>query len=214
MPYHLSNNITKSVELKEVNAQLKHGNHQSCLMNKKKLLNDLTRSVSLGYAILLPADKINNIPGIMIQPDGILQTFTLIPDGTQARKPRLTHNLLFSLMGNNFNLNDRVDMTKYSELIYGWCLQQVIHFIFVLCLNHPGRVIFIVKDNLSDAYRRLVHALNTTKQSIIFLNNIAYMFLWLTFGKAPNPDAWCTISEIISDLSNKVPLIQEWDHTK
>ena len=146
-------------------------------MNKKKLIDELTRSVLLVYAISLPANEINYIPGIMVQPANISQLFVLMPDGTQARKARLTHDLSFSLIDNNLSIDNRIDLSKYPELIYEWCLQRVIHFIVALRINHPKKAIFIVKYDFSDAYRRIARALSASKQSIFIPKNIDYMFL-------------------------------------
>ena len=44
-------------------------------------------------------------------------------------------------------------------------------------------------------------------------SNTIYFF-WLTFGGAPRPSAWCTISEIMTSLFNQIPLAKEWDHNK
>ena len=98
-----------------------------------------------------------------MQPAGIVQLFALMPDGTRARKPRLTHDLIFYLMDDNLNINNRTDLEKYPELIYGWCLQQVIYFIVALCITHPEKSIFIVKYDLSGAYCKLVHAPSASK---------------------------------------------------
>jgi hypothetical protein len=105
-------------------------------------------------------------------------------------------------------------MDAYTEMIYGWCLTRIIHFIVALRLAYPLLPIFIVKYDYSDAYRRIAHAPSAAAQSIIIFAGVAYIALRLTFGGPPNPPTWCAFSEMVTDLSNEIPLCTEWDHTK
>jgi hypothetical protein len=105
-------------------------------------------------------------------------------------------------------------MDAYTEMIYGWCLTRIIHFIVALRLAYPLLPIFIVKYDYSDAYRRIAHAPSAAAQSIIIFAGVAYIALRLTFGGSPNPPTWCAFSEMVTDLSNEIPLCTEWDHTK
>jgi hypothetical protein len=68
-------------------------------------------------------------------------------------------------------------MEAYIEMIYGWCLLRVIHFIVTLQLAHPSLRVFIVKYNYSDAYRRVAHSPLAAAQSIIVSAGIAYITL-------------------------------------
>ena len=40
------------------------------------------------------------------------------------------------------------------------------------------------------------------------------MFIPLNFVGNPDPAAWYTISETITNIPNKITLIQNWDHTR
>lgn len=44
-------------------------------------------------------------------------------------------------------------MDAYIEMIYGWCLSRIIHFIVALRLAHPLLRVFTVEYDYSDAYR-------------------------------------------------------------
>jgi hypothetical protein len=90
-------------------------------------------------------------------------------------------------------------------------LTQIIHFIITLHTHHPDCRIPISKYNYSDAYHRIAHSAHTAFQSIAIFCDIAYIALCLTFGGSPNPPAWCTFSEMVTDLSNKIILIDNWD---
>jgi hypothetical protein len=102
-------------------------------------------------------------------------------------------------------------MSKYPEMIFGWCLPRIIHFIVALRARYPGVRIFIAKYDFSDAYRRVAHSASAASQSIIVLASVAFLALRLSFGGAPNPPTWCSFSEMVTDLSNEIPLCDDWD---
>jgi hypothetical protein len=96
-------------------------------------------------------------------------------------------------------------------MVYGWCLLRIIHFVVALRLAHPGTRILVSKYDCSDAYRRIAHVASAMIKSIIVTAGIAYLTLRLTFGGSPNPPTWCSISEMLTDLANEVPLCSAWD---
>jgi hypothetical protein len=49
-------------------------------------------------------------------------------------------------------------------------------------------------------------------QPVIIFAKVAHIALRLTFGGSPNPPTWCSILEMVTDLSNETPLCREWDH--
>jgi hypothetical protein len=80
-------------------------------------------------------------------------------------------------MGKTVSVNNRVDMEKYPEMIFGWCLPRIIHFVVALRLAYPDTRILIAKYNFSDAYRRINHSARAAVQSIIVLASIAFLAL-------------------------------------
>jgi hypothetical protein len=102
-------------------------------------------------------------------------------------------------------------MEAYPEMIYGWCLSRIFHFIVAHRLRHPTKKIFIAKYDYSDAYRRIAHSASAATQLIIVLTGIAYIALQLTFGGSPNPPTWCAFSDMVTNLSNEIPLCDDWD---
>jgi hypothetical protein len=110
----------------------------------------------------------------MVQPCGITSQFTPEPDGSRAVKKRLTHDKV--------SVNDCIDMMAYEEMVYGWCLPRLIHFIVALRLKHPRKRILIAKYDFSDAYRRMTFPARAANQSILVVGDTAYLFLRLSFG--------------------------------
>jgi hypothetical protein len=142
----------------------------------------------------------------------MVRQFALNASGGRELKTRLTQDLSYSITEDHISVNDRVDMSQYADMIYGWCLGRTIHFIVALRLRFPNQRIFLSKYDYSDAYRRVAHSARAAVQSIIVFGSIAYIALRLTFGGSPNPPTWCAFSEMVSDLSNEIPLCSDWDH--
>jgi hypothetical protein len=58
----------------------------------------------------------------------------------------------------------------------------------------------------------VAHSPSAAAQSIIIFARVAYLSLRLTFGGSTNPPTWCSFSEMVTHLSNEIPLCKEWDH--
>ena len=105
-------------------------------------------------------------------------------------------------------------MDKYPGMVYGFCLHRIIHYICVLRLRFPTERILISKYDFSDAYQRIAHSARAVAQTILMIENVAYLCLRLSYGGAPNPPTFCCCSEMVNDLSNELPLMPEWDPEK
>ena len=57
-------------------------------------------------------------------------------------------------------------MEQYPEMVYGWTMPRIIHFIVALRLAWPLRTIFISKYDYSDAYHRIAHSALAVAQTI------------------------------------------------
>jgi hypothetical protein len=102
-------------------------------------------------------------------------------------------------------------MKAYPEMIYGWCLPRIVHFIVALRLAWPGKSILIARYDCSDACRRIAHSAKAVAQTITTLGALAFVCWRLTFGGSPNPPTWCCFSEIVTDLANEISMCAEWD---
>jgi hypothetical protein len=137
--------------------------------------------------------------------------WTLNATGDRISKYRLTQDLLFSVSKDVCSVKHRIDMEQYAEMIYGWCLTRILHFIVALRLAHPSQRIFISKYDYSHAYRRIAPAASAAAQSISIFGCVAYIVLLLTFGGSPNPPTWCLFSEMVTDLANEIYCCSTWD---
>lgn len=146
------------------------------------------------------------------QPLGLVSQWTLTPDGSRILKDRMTQDLSFAALDSDHAINKRVDMAAYPEMVYGWCLPRLFHFIFALRNHHPNKRIFIAKYDYSDAYRRMAHSAQAAAQTIPAIGEAAFIALCLPFGGSPNPPAWCAVSEMVTDLANEISQCDNWDH--
>ena len=147
----------------------------------------------------------------MLQACGLVTQLTLSETGERKEKSRLTYDLSFCITSHFALVNRRLNRDAYPDLIYGFCLLRIIHFIVALRLQFPETPILISKYNFSDAYRRISHRATSIIQTIIALGLKAYIMLVLSFGGSANPQVWCGFSEMLCDLSNEIPLIPNWD---
>ena len=190
---------------------LRRGNHKSAEEARDEVMRLFLKDVTHGFSMPFDPKLVLDLKGSMVQPCGMVKQFSLQSDGSRVKKNRLTQDLSFSLKDSSASVNDRLDMEQYPEMIHGWCLLRVMHFVVALRLKHPRSRMFISKCDFSDACRRMAHAAAAAAQSIVVFANIAFMALRMTFGGSANPPAWCTFSEMVTDLANELSLCEDWD---
>ena len=212
MDYHFTEELSEEQRLAELDAMIERGNHKSAMEDSEEVAKLLEKDVLHGFSLPVEPSAVRGLSNAMVQPAGVVRQFALQGDGSRSLKRRLTQDLSFPVTFPDASVNNRVDMGAYVEMIYGWCLSRLIHFIVALRLAYPLLLIFIVKYDYSDAYRRVAHSPTAAVQSIIVFAGIAYIALRLTFGGSPNPPTWCAFSEMVTDLSNEISLAKEWDH--
>ena len=63
--------------------------------------------------------------------------------GTRDIKFRLTQGLSFTSnkRGPSQSINDRVDMTAYAKMVYGWCFPCIMHYVVSMRAHQPHRCI-------------------------------------------------------------------------
>ena len=167
----------------------------------------------MGFQFVIPIELVPLIPNAMVQPVGLAKQWTLDEEGNRVVKYRITQDLSY-LETEEVSINSRIDMDKYPEMVYGWALPRIIHFIVALRLAWPLRTIFIAKYDYSDAYRRMAHSALAVAQTITTCLAYTYVYFRMTFGGSPNPPTWCNFSEMVADLANEISMCQEWDPSK
>ena len=208
MSYEFTEPLTESARKTEVAAMIDRGNHKSAVDHADKVRRLLAKDVHHGFSMVFDPSIIPSIPNALVQPLGVVEQFTITATGDRTLKHRLTQDLSFSLAVNNASVNDRIDMSKYPDMFYGFCLQRVAHLTVALRAREPNRRILIAKYDYSDAYRRIAHSPQATAQSIVVFEGVAFAALRL------NPPGFCAFSEMVTDLANEIRMCKSsWDHT-
>lgn len=143
--YHLGRELSEQERTKELQAQLDRGNHKSAMQNLEEVRSLLSADVRRGFILPIRADAILRVKGLHLQPGGMVRQLSLKADGSRQPKTRFTHDLSFSITTKDASVNSRVDMSKHPEMVYGWCLLRLIHYIAAMRVRHPGVRIFISK---------------------------------------------------------------------
>ena len=213
MPYVFTRELDPSTKSAELETLLARGNHKSAKEFPDQVVTLLEKDVRHGFTIPIPTRTVRKIPGSAVQPLGLASQWTLDENGNRVIKFRMTQDLSFSShrTGQPLSINSRIDMSAYPEMLYGWCLPRIVHYILALRREHPTLLILICKYDYSDAYRRIAHSAEAASQTISIHDNLAYLSLRLTFGGSPNPPTWCLFSEIVTDLANEISQCREWD---
>ncbi len=216
MDYVFTRELSEPERKKEVEAMLKRGNHKSAQEEQEQVAKLIAKDVLHGFTIPIPIGTVRSIPGVMVQPLGLVQQWTVAPGGERVIKFRLTQDLSFTADKDSapMSINSRVDMSAYPEMIYGWCLPRIMHYIVSLRFHRPTSLIFISKYDYSDAYRRIAHSAAAATQTVSVNGDTAFLSLRLTFGGSPNPPTWCMFSERVTDLANEISQCTDWDPTE
>jgi hypothetical protein len=132
-------------------------------------------------------------------------------DVSTTTKNRLTHDQTFHILEACQFSNDLTDLSQFPPMIYGFCLQWMVHQSVSLCHHYPDKPIMFFMWDYKSAYRRLHYDSDSTPTAISILEDYAYMWLWLTFGGKGNPLAWFAVSEMQTDLANKILSETTWN---
>lgn len=140
----------------------------------------------------------------MLRACGLVTQLTLSETGDRKEKSCLTQDLSFCITSIFTLVNWRLNKEAYPDLIYGFCLFRIIHFIVALRLQFSDTPILISKYNFLDAYRRISHCVTSAVQTIIALGAKVYIMLVLSFGGSADPQVWCGFSEMLCNLPNEI----------
>jgi hypothetical protein len=204
--YFLKRELTEEERLKEFEAQLERGNHKSATQNESEVQALLEGDVKHGFVLPVRVDCLHLVQGLHLQPGGMVRQLSLKADGSRKEKNRFTHDLSFSLTSEDASINSRIDMTKYVDMVYGWCFSRILHYLAALRFRHPTKRIFISKFDYSDAYKRISQSPKATASTVIRFGQKAYICWRMVFGGAPNPAGFSCFSETLTDLGNEIAM--------
>ena len=177
---------------------LARGNHKSAQEEPEIVEQLLAKDVAHGFSMVTPRELVPQIPGAMVQPVGLAKQWTMGENGDRKIKCRITQDSSYSKTSKEppMSINSRIDMEQCPEMVHGWALPRIIHFIVAPRLKWPSNTIFMSKHDCSDACRRMAHSALAVAQTIATCLAHAFVHFRMTFGGSPNPPTWCDFSEI------------------
>ena len=204
--YKLNRELSEEERIAELAAQLVRGNHKSATSSEEEVQLLLEGDVMHGFVLPVWEEALSQVKGGMLQPGGMVRQLSLKADGSRKIKNRFTHDLSFSITSEDASVNSRIDMSKYTDMVYGWCFQRILHYLAALRTNYPDQKIYMAKFDYSDAYKRISQCPSATAMTSVRFGRIAYFCWRMVFGGAPNPAGFSCFSETLTDLANEVAM--------
>ena len=125
---------------------MERGNHQSVQDNSKAVTKFLAKDALQGFLLPVSPELIPNLAHAMVQLAAVVKQFSLQEDGSRTlMRRRLTQDLSCPLTFPSASVIKRIKVDACIEMICGWCLSQVIHFVVALWLAHLLLQIFMMK---------------------------------------------------------------------
>ncbi len=215
--YHLED-LPEDQRLQDLQERIERGNHKSAEKHDKFLSDAMKKEIEIGWALIIPEEEAMKIPFIEIAPLGVAEHLGISEEGVYAPKLRLTHDLSFPGAISAESINSRIDQERMEPIMFGHCLLRIIHQIVALRRKYPSNKIFIRKEDLKSAYRRMhLEAKSALRSAVrVKLNDVWYVLisLRLPFGGSSCPPDFCLMSDIICDVTNDLLLCEDWDESR
>lgn len=99
------------------------GNHKSAQTHETFLANAIEKETKKGWLIILPEEKFDKIPNLVLSPMGIAESMGITASGNFEEKLRVTHNLPFT---GAFSGESRVTKEQLEPCMFGHALLRII----------------------------------------------------------------------------------------
>jgi hypothetical protein len=208
--------IDEETRAQDLEQSLTYGNHKSATLRPHILHMHLTKESQLGWIIPLLPEHARILHRATISPMGIVSQSTINERGEVIPSNRITHDLSFPGMVSGESINSRTQIDKLEPCRYGHMLLRCIHYIIKLRLMHVDLPIMLQKTDFKSAYRRVHLNAETATQCMAQMHlptgeHLVLLPLRLTFGGSACPAEWCIVSEMITDLTNRILDQPFWD---
>ena len=117
-----------------------------------------------GYGLVLPLDKIELVPGVLMAPMNITNQNSIDEHGRIVGKDRLTHDQGYKF-GSNTSVNSRVLKDDLLPCIFGACLKRLINRAVTVRLKLPRKIIPASNIDYNAAYIRCSLGAKTALQT-------------------------------------------------
>ena len=127
----------------------------------------MVKEVKKGWMLLIPDSKLLETPKIILNPMGVATRIGIDESGRFTPKDRVTHDLSFPGLSSGESVNSRTIEDNLEPIMFGFTLIRIIHYIVHLRAKFPGKIIWIRKEDLKSAFRRIYMNGNTSFKSAI-----------------------------------------------
>jgi hypothetical protein len=177
----------------ENEAEIAFGCHKSASDHPAELDLAIATEVLYGYALPLPASRAKTLFDLMIVTIDMARKSTFTNAGICAEKFRMTHDHSFEVLRLEQSFNLLADISCLPNMVFGWCLSRILHYVCSLRFHYPKVQIFISKYDYKAAYKRLTQNGITSARSSIIWRGFLHVALRLTSGGLASRPLWCTI---------------------
>lgn len=204
--------IDEETRVSDLDDALAFGNHKGAEKQPDLLTELVVKDVDYGYALALPLSKIKHLPGICMAPVNIAPQNTIDEYGKIIAKDRLTHDQSYEFKSGH-SVNNRVIEESLLTCPFAHALRRFVNYTVALRQKFPDCRIVCSKIDYKSAFRRMHLNAETAARACIQLpdQDLALMYLRLTFGGKPCPSEWGALSESVCDLTNALLSNREWD---
>ena len=144
--------LDKELKASDLEEAIEFGNHKGAT-EKADLLRDLVKNdVTHGYGLVLPLDKLPQIPGVLMAPMNIQKQNTINEHGRIIEKDRLTHDQSYK-WGSGTSVNSRVNKVELLPCMFGACIKRITNWAVAARKKYPGRRILASKIDYKSACR-------------------------------------------------------------
>ena len=131
------------------------GNHRSAEKYNEFLAKAIKKEIMRGWNLILPGDCHEHLPGKVLNPMGVATHLGVIESGNFQWKHRVTHELSFPGEFSGKSVNSRVDKALLEPCMFSFVFSRIIHYIVALRIKYPHMRIWIRKEDIKSAFRRL-----------------------------------------------------------
>lgn len=181
----------------ELAAAMRRGPHKSAYEHEQFLRDDMADMVDKGFWMVLPFDSVKDHPALRLSPIGV------VPQANRRPRPIVDYTF--------YGINDATQPNAHMDSMqFGRTLDRIIRKIVTANPRH-GRV-YLSKTDLADGFYRLfLSPRDALKLGVVFPQGpheppLVAIPICLPMGWKNSPPAFCTATETIADVTNRLLL--------
>ena len=161
------NNISEELHRRDLQAAFQRGNHKSANEKCDYLTCALSKEIQKCWNLILPDNCMDSIPHLVFNHMGVATHLGITEYCTFEPKNRVTHDLSFPGKFSGESVNSRVKIDSLEPCMFSYVFLCIIHCIVSLRNKYPQTKIWIRKEDIKSAFRRLHLSATTAYRSVV-----------------------------------------------